>query len=103
MVCTIVPAVNQGQFHSQGFPRTRPDLSLNKSREYSGKVPTEIPMASRNAEPPPNEEIGSRIPRSGAAYKICHLKHPELNEYLRGHQQVTFRLVKSGKKTFRIP
>ena len=95
----LVPALTQGQFHSPaGLTRTRPDVKpAASSRVYSGKVLTEIPMASSNEEAPALET--STGIRKGRAVLLKHLKHPELNESLKSQQQVTFRLVKSGKRS----
>ena len=59
---------------------------------------TEIPMASSNDDAPGLESTMSTGIRKGRAVNFKHLKHPELNESLKSHQQVTFRLVKSGKR-----
>ena len=88
----LVPALlTQGQFHAPGLPRTRPDLSTAVSpRSYSGKVLTEIPMA--NTETSTLEPGGRRPP-----VLIRDMKHPQLNEYIKGQQQITFKVVKGGR------
>ena len=56
-------------------------------------------MASINDDAPALESTTSTGIRKGRAVLLKHLKHPELNESLKSQQQVTFRLVKSGKRS----
>lgn len=64
-----------------------PDVS---KREYLGKVSAVFPMAA--------DQMTDAAPGRRLAVPIRDLIYPSLNETLKGQQQVTFRLVKSGKR-----
>ena len=87
--------------HVSGHSARPDNFPATFSRVYGGKVLTEIPMANPNEDAPGLETTSTGI-RKGRAVNFKHLKHPELNESLKSHQQVTFRLVKSGKRKLLI-
>jgi hypothetical protein len=100
----LVPAYQGSSVKGQRSAQANrtPDVS----RQYSGKVDHILPMASSNAghlDPQMGGGSGgaaglaSIAPARTLAIPIRDLIHPSLCEPLKNQQQITFRLVKSGK------
>lgn len=88
----LVPASLFGTSQNVARNAHNPDVSRRRLQ----KVNAVIPMANSNAGPLDSQADSSR-PNRRAAVPIRDLIHPSLNEPLKSQQQVTFKLIKSGK------